>query len=121
MSRKYWPAAAVLAGLMLGNAWLARAEVKGDPVKGKKVFLMEDADGVSCAKCHPKGHTNHKTIHSKKVPDLTERVAKISEQRLIEKTHKHLDRDMNLTLTDEQFNDLVAFVRSLPDKGYGDE
>lgn len=121
MSKSNWTSLALAVVVSLSGVMLAARAHTGDPVKGKKVFLMEDTDGVSCAKCHPKGGTNNKTIRGKKVPNLATRVGKISLQKLINKSRKHLERDTRLELTDEQFNDLIAFVRSLPEEGFGDE
>lgn len=104
------------AALPLG----AEAALTGDRNKGKLLFMTKGNSGKACMTCHPKGITTGEVIRGKKVPNLTESAAKISEKKLIAKALKHLEEDAELTLSDAQFMDLITFVHSLPTQGFGD-
>lgn len=98
----------------------ADAALSGDRNKGKLLFMTKGGGGKACMTCHPKGITTGEVIRGKKVPNLTESAGKISEKKLIAKALKHLEEDAELTLTDDQFVDLVTFVSTLPTQGFGD-
>ncbi|MBO9542180.1 hypothetical protein J7643_16450 [bacterium] len=98
----------------------ASAELNGDPVKGKRIFMTKGDNDKACMSCHPKGFTTKEVVRGKQVPNLTERAGQISEKRLIAKALKHMEEDAGLDLTDAQFLDLITFVSQLPTKGFGD-
>lgn len=104
---------ALIAGT--GVMSVARAD---DQDPGKALFTMQDDNGHSCATCHPKGGTNGKKLDGHRIPSLIAEVGKLSESKIREKIKKHLDQDVDLELTDAQFEQLVQFVSDLPKKGY---
>lgn len=110
----------------IGTAFMqsARADDSAafDPlVEGKQLFNQKDDSGHSCAECHPKGGSNGKILKGHRVPSLIDNVDRLSDSDLRDKIKKHLDEDVDLQLTDAQFQALMAFVSSLPRKGYGDD
>ncbi|HEY9899833.1 MAG TPA: hypothetical protein V6D00_11675 [Pantanalinema sp.] len=111
---------AMAAALLTAAPRTASAELNGDPVKGKRLFMTAGDSGRACMSCHPRGLTTKEIVRGKQVPNLTERAGQISEKRLIVKALKHMEENAALDLSDEQFLDLITFVSQLPTKGFGD-
>lgn len=110
----------IAVSLVLLLALPVSAKMDGDPIRGKKLFLTKGSNAQACMSCHPKGLTTGQVIRGKVVPNLTERVASISENKLLAKTLKHLEDDVGLDLSDDDVIDLVSFISTLPYKGFGD-
>ncbi|HEY9857683.1 MAG TPA: hypothetical protein V6D05_18195 [Stenomitos sp.] len=119
-THKRQSAAFIAVSLVLLLALPVSAKLDGDPIRGKKLFLTKGSNAQACMSCHPKGLTTGLVVRGKVVPNLTERVASISENKLLAKVLKHLDDDVGLDLSDDDVLDLVSFISTLPNKGFGD-
>lgn len=118
LNRLIAPALAALVFAALPQT--ASAELNGNAIRGKKIFMTKGENDKACFSCHPKGLTTKEIVRGKQVPNLTERAGQISEKRLVAKALKHMEEDAGLDLSDEEFLDLITFVSQLPTKGFGD-
>lgn len=114
MKAKRWVMALPVL-LMLAVAGPAVA-AGGNVENGKRLFMVKGTGGKACMTCHPRGLTTGETYKGKDIPDLTERA--LSESKLRRRTEKFL-KVQGMALSEAELEDLLAFVRQLPDQGFG--